>query len=98
MIEVKDHQLECQKCGQPFTFTAAEATSFNDKGLTNVPKKCPACRAKDRAKKEQKVRVTVRCAECGTDFEIPFEPVRGADGKPVRPLYCLEHFEQKSAA
>lgn len=98
MIEEKDQQLECQKCGKTFTFTAGEAKSFNEKGLTNVPKKCPACRAKDRAKKEQKVKVTVQCAECGTDFEVPFEPARGADGKPTRPLYCIEHFEKKLPA
>lgn len=94
MIEVKDHQLQCQKCGKTFTFTAAEAKSFNDKGLTNLPKKCPACRAAERAKKEQKVRAMVNCAECGVSFEVPFDPPRGADGQPLRPLYCIEHFEK----
>lgn len=97
MLEVKDIQLTCAKCGNPFTFTAREAQSFNEKGLTNVPKKCPACRAKDRVKKEQKVRVMVSCATCGTDLEVPFEPVRDANGQPLRPLYCLEHFEQATA-
>lgn len=93
MIEIKDHDLTCGKCGQPFVFTASEAKSFADKGLTNVPKKCPSCRAKDRAKKEQKVRNTVTCATCGTAFEVPFEPARDGAGNPVRPLYCIEHFE-----
>lgn len=95
MIEVKDHQLQCQKCGKDFTFTAAEAKAFNEKGLTNLPKKCPACRAADRAKKEQKVKATVECATCSASFEVPFEPARGPDGKPLRPLYCLEHFESQ---
>ena len=97
MIEVKDHQLECQKCGQSFTFSAGEAKAFNEKGLTNLPKKCPACRAKERAKKEHKTRVAVTCAACGTEFEVPFDPPRGADGQPVRPLYCIQHFEQQAA-
>ncbi len=98
MIEVRDHQIECTKCGKTFTFSAGEARAFNDKGLTNVPKKCPDCRAKERAKQEQKVRATVQCTECGTSFEVPFEPTRDAAGKPVRPLYCIEHFEQRSGS
>lgn len=98
MIEVKDHQLTCSKCGNSFVFSAKEAQSFNEKGLTNLPKKCPSCRAKERAKKEQKVRVTVECATCGTAFEVPFEPKRDAAGKPLRPLYCLEHFEQTATS
>lgn len=98
MIEEKDYQLECVKCGKQFTFTASEAKSFIAKGLTNLPKKCPEDRAKDRAKKEQKVRHTVQCATCGVDFEVPFEPAAGADGKPLRPLYCSEHFEDRSPA
>ncbi len=95
MIEVKDQQLECNKCGTTFTFTAREAQAFVDKGLTNVPKKCAACRAQERAKKENKVRHDVTCTTCGTAFAVPFEPIRGADGQPVRPLYCIEHFEER---
>lgn len=98
MLEVRDKQLECQKCGRPFTFTAGEAQAFLDKGLTNEPKKCPDCRAKDRAKKENKVRHDVSCAACGTVFTVPFEPVRDASGQSVRPLYCVEHFEERQAA
>ena len=97
MIEVKDHQLECTKCGNPFVFTAKEAARFNEKGLTNIPKKCPDCRAKDRAKQEQKLRVSVTCSECGVQFEVPFEPARNADGTLARPVYCIEHFERPTA-
>lgn len=94
MIEVKDYQLQCQKCGKTFTFSANEVKSFNEKGLTNLPKKCPACRAADRAKKEHKVREMVNCAECGVSFEVPFEVPRNADGQSLRPIYCIEHFEK----
>lgn len=94
MIEVRDHALTCTKCGNPFTFTAAEAKSFNDKGLTNIPKKCPACRAADRNRQASKVRTAVTCAACGAGFEVPFEPAMQTDGQLVRPLYCIEHFEQ----
>jgi CxxC-x17-CxxC domain-containing protein len=97
MIEVRDQQLECVKCGNTFMFTAAEAQQFIDKGLTNVPKKCPSCRAKERAKKENKLRFEATCASCGTVFEVPFEPAV-ANGQPQRPLYCIEHFDQRQAA
>lgn len=98
MIEVRDKQLECAKCGRTFTFTAKEAQSFLDKGLTNEPKKCPEDRAKDRLKKENKVRHQAVCANCGTDFEVPFQPAMAADGTPARPLYCVEHFEERTTA
>jgi len=98
MIEVKDQSLECAKCGQSFMFTATEAQSFVDKGLTNLPKKCPTCRAEERAKKEQKTRVDVQCASCGTTFSVPFIPPVGADGQLARPLYCIEHFEDRQPA
>lgn len=97
MIEVRDQQLECTKCGRTFTFTAAEAQSFLDRGLTNAPKKCPECRAKERARKEQKVRTTVHCVTCNTAFEVPFQPATNTNGQLIRPLYCIEHFEQRSA-
>jgi transcription elongation factor Elf1 len=95
MIEVRDKQLECAKCGNSFTFTAREAQAFLDKGLTNEPKKCPSCRAKERAKKENKVRHEVSCAVCGTPFEVPFEPPCQPDGTLVRPLRCIDHFEEQ---
>src|SRR3712207_4346612 len=97
MIEVKDKELECTKCGNKFVFTAKEAQAFLDKGLTNEPKKCHSCRAKERAKKENKTRYEATCAECGTTFEVPFEPARDAQGQPLRPLYCIEHFEKQAA-
>lgn len=98
MITAQDQTLQCVKCGQPFTFTAAEAKSFLEKGLTNAPKKCPSCRAKERAKKQQRVRVEVQCARCGTTFSVPFTPAKDASGKLLRPLYCVEHFEETPAA
>lgn len=96
MLEVKDYQLECVKCGRTFTFTAAEAQAFIDKGLTNLPKKCPEDRAKDREKKLHKVRFPITCAACGVQFEVPFEPALDAKGQPQRPLYCIDHFEERS--
>lgn len=98
MIEVRDQKLECTKCGNQFVFTETEARAFNEKGLTNVPKKCPACRAKDRTKKENRTRFEAQCSECGTTFEIPFEPARSATGELLRPMYCLEHFERRQDA
>lgn len=98
MIEVRDKQLECTKCGNAFLFSAKEAQNFLDKGLTNEPKKCLECRAKERAKKESKVRQEVTCATCGAAIEVPFVPARAASGELVRPLYCIQHFEERLPA
>ncbi len=40
----QDKQLKCADCGADFTFTAAEQELFQQKGYTNQPKRCPACR------------------------------------------------------
>ncbi len=93
MIAEKDIQQICQKCGKEFTFTAQEARLFNEKGLTNIPKKCLDCRASERAKKANKTKVDVECAVCKAPFSVAFNPPRNADGSLVRPLYCIEHFE-----
>lgn len=96
MLQEIDTQQTCQKCGKPFTFTANEARLFNEKGLTNIPKKCPDCRAAERAKKANKTKLDVRCAVCDAPFSVAFTPPRNADGSLVRPLYCIEHFEAET--
>ncbi len=46
----EDKQLVCVECGNAFTFTVAEQEFYAEKGLTNEPKRCPACR---KARKER---------------------------------------------
>jgi len=44
-----DKTLVCKDCSQEFTFTEGEQEFYKEKGLTNEPLRCPACR---KAKKQ----------------------------------------------
>ena len=43
-----DQTLSCRDCGQDFVFTSGEQDFFAQKGFTNAPSRCPACRASRR--------------------------------------------------
>lgn len=43
--------LTCSDCGAGFAFTTGEQELFANKGYTNDPKRCPACRAAKRAER-----------------------------------------------
>ena len=49
-MSFEDKSLHCSDCRQTFTFTAGEQQFFANKGFTNEPRRCPACR---RAKRQQ---------------------------------------------
>lgn len=81
-----DQVLVCADCGQEFVFTVGEQEFYQDKGLTNVPKRCRDCR---NAKKQQsrgygsrKQLYDATCANCGYPTKVPFKPTDG------RPVYC----------
>ena len=40
----EDKTLTCCECGQEFVFTASEQEFYAEKGFTNEPRRCPACR------------------------------------------------------
>ncbi|SMB99007.1 CxxC-x17-CxxC domain-containing protein [Thermanaeromonas toyohensis ToBE] len=92
----KDKVLTCKDCGAEFVFTAGQQAFFLEKGFTNEPSRCPACRA---AKKQQRghnsrgayprkmYRAT--CSRCGAVTEVPFEP-RGD-----RPVYCRACYQMR---
>jgi len=46
-----DKTLTCRDCGTPFTFTQGEQEFFAQKGFTNEPSRCLACRG---ARKSQR--------------------------------------------
>ncbi|HEY8368567.1 MAG TPA: zinc-ribbon domain containing protein [Thermodesulfobacteriota bacterium] len=39
-----DKQITCVQCGNTFVFTAGEQEFYQEKGYTNEPKRCRACR------------------------------------------------------
>ena len=43
-MSYQDKTLTCSDCGAQFVFTANEQAFYADRGFTNEPKRCPACR------------------------------------------------------
>ena len=71
----EDKTLVCKECGQEFVFTAGEQEFYAEKGLTNEPKTCKACRmARKQAGRPERKLYTAVCAECGGEAKVPFEP------------------------
>ena len=92
-----DKTIVCKDCGQEFTFTANEQEFFADKGFTNEPLRCKACRVarknstRDRdsrggARRERAPRqmYDAVCAECGKPCQVPFQP------RDDRPVMCSD--------
>lgn len=87
----QDKTLTCRDCGSEFVFTASQQDFFAEKGFTNDPSRCPACRAARRERigsgdLPQREMHDVICADCGAPTQIPFIP-RGD-----RPVYCRDCF------
>ena len=88
-----DKTLVCKDCGQEFTFTAGEQEFYAEKGFTNEPQRCKACRANRKAERgEGGARQTFDavCSECGNPCKVPFEP------HDDRPVYCSDCFRNKT--
>jgi CxxC-x17-CxxC domain-containing protein len=90
-----DKSLQCSDCSNTFTFTANEQEVFANRGYTNEPKRCPACREARRSQRNSfggyrasREAHPAVCAECGKDCEVPFEP---REGKPV---YCSDCYSK----
>ena len=93
-MSFEEKSLQCSDCGATFTFSAEEQEFFQNKGYTNEPKRCPACRQTRKAERygtggyRQRQMFPAVCAECGKDTEVPFEPREG------RPVYCSECYNK----
>jgi hypothetical protein len=51
----QDKSIQCSDCRTNFTFSAGEQEFFQTKGLTNEPKRCPACRRANKARRSDTV-------------------------------------------
>ena len=90
----QDKTLACADCGASFVFSAQEQELFAQKGYTNEPRRCPACRQASKARRGDagmgqgaggsRQMFPARCAQCGKDTQVPFQP------RPGRPVYCFE--------
>ena len=81
----EDQKLVCEECGAEFIFTAGEQEFYAEKGLTNVPKRCPDCR-KARKQRNRKKLYDAVCSKCGAATKVPFKPIEGKE------VYCRECF------
>lgn len=90
----EDKTIVCRDCGQEFIFTAGEQEFFAEKGFTNEPQRCKACRDAHKRDNYSRRNSGTRqlydavCAECGKDCKVPFEPRSG------RPVYCSDCFKK----
>ncbi|HBU11221.1 MAG TPA: cytochrome C551 [Clostridiales bacterium] len=50
---MSDKTLVCRDCGIEFVFSEGEQEFFKERGLANIPTRCPACR---KARKERRDR------------------------------------------
>jgi CxxC-x17-CxxC domain-containing protein len=49
MASGEDRRITCSDCGEEFIFTSGEQAFYREKGLTNAPTRCKACREKRKA-------------------------------------------------
>ncbi len=90
-----DKQLTCRDCGQAFTWTAGEQEFYQQKGFSNPPVRCPACRQAKRTNRfggGPRQMFDVTCAKCGKPAQVPFEP------KGDKPVYCSDCFKEMRGA
>lgn len=95
---MQDKTLTCRECGREFIFSVGEQQFFAEKGFTNEPGRCPACRAARRAARSgfqsrpQRQMYPAVCAQCGKATEVPFQP------RTDRPVYCPECYAARRAS
>jgi len=90
-----DRNLTCRDCGQTFVFTAGEQEFHEQKGFTNTPGRCPACRAANKASRDgggfrsggSREMHSATCSACGKACQVPFQP------SGEKPIYCSDCFQ-----
>ena len=92
-MEFSDRTLACRDCSGSFIWTAGEQQFYQEKGLVNLPARCPECRANRKARLglQDRVQTEVTCAECGNVTTVPFVP---RNGTPVYCSQCFDRFRQ----
>lgn len=84
-----DKTLVCKDCGNEFVFTAGEQEFYAEKGFTNEPQRCKACRDAKKNASRNREMFTAICASCGKEAVVPFKP------RDDRPVYCSECFAKQ---
>jgi len=96
-VGFEDKSVFCSGCGATFIFSADEQGIFQAWGFNNEPKHCPSCRQLEKSERRghgrnnqdaQRRMFQVKCAECGKDAQVPFEPRGG------RRVYCSDCYRK----
>jgi len=101
-MSFQDKSIQCSDCGTKFTFSTEEQELFASRGYTNDPRRCPSCRQARKSQqngnknnscessgyRSQREMFPAKCAECGKDTIVPFEPRNG------RPVYCSDCYRK----
>ena len=104
-----DRTLTCRDCGQEFVWTAGEQEFYHARGLTNEPRRCPACR---QARKSggggghagggygggggyDRGPRQMYAAVCDNCGKQTEVPFQPTSGKPV---YCYDCFRERRAS
>ena len=101
-MSFEDKTLTCSDCAKTFIFSAGEQEQFATRGYTNDPKRCPTCRQARKSQQNgsnsygnsssyassPRQMFPAKCAECGKDTTVPFEPRNG------RPVYCSDCYRK----
>ena len=77
----EDKTLVCKDCGNEFVFTAGEQEFYAERGFTNEPKRCKACRDAKRGGAPRQER------------EIPFQP---REGRPIYCSACYAKMKEEA--
>jgi CxxC-x17-CxxC domain-containing protein len=88
---INDKNLVCHDCRKLFLFSEGEQQFFKQKGLTNLPKRCPNCRLSAKFKRNGESLdglFEVNCATCNALTVVPFKP------KEDRAVFCRACFIQ----
>jgi CxxC-x17-CxxC domain-containing protein len=99
-MEFQDRNLNCVDCGGTFVFTRNEQAFYAERGFTNEPKRCKNCRDKRKTGggersggggggRGDRQMFSVVCASCGSQTEVPFQPVSG------KPVYCRDCYSSR---
>ncbi|WP_244833081.1 zinc-ribbon domain-containing protein [Clostridium sp. BJN0001] len=51
---MEDKTLVCKDCGKEFVFTVGEQEFYKEKGFENDPVRCPECRKKRKAQRNNR--------------------------------------------
>jgi CxxC-x17-CxxC domain-containing protein len=96
-MSFQDKSLQCSDCRATFTLSAGEQEFSQSQGYNNEPKRCPSCRQAKKAGRgdsgsrygPRREMFPAKCAQCGKDTEVPFEPLIG------RPVYCSDCYRKR---